>query len=92
VNQQQLLSKRDLHDITEATPKKAIAVCCLVAGTSIDGKAMTLESSVTVFENDDLVSFDKESKKLSYEDDCQAESVRYHEDSCRKILSGNASG
>jgi hypothetical protein len=53
---------------------------------------MTLESSVTVFENDDLVSFDKESKKLSYEDDCQAESVRYHEDSCRKILSGNASG
>ena len=92
MNQQQLLSKRDLHDITESTPKKAIAVCCLVAGTSIDGKAMTLESSVTVFENDDLVSFDKKSKKLSYADDCQAESVRYHEDLCRKILSGNASG
>jgi hypothetical protein len=36
---------------------------------SIEGITMTLESSVTVFENDDLVSFDKESKKLCYEGD-----------------------
>ena len=48
---------------------------------------MTLESSVTVFENDDLVSFDKESKKLCYEGDWQAESLRYHETLCQKILS-----
>lgn len=54
---------------------------------SIDGTTMTLASSVTVFENGDLVSFDKESKKLSYKGDWQAESLRYHEDLCRKILS-----
>jgi hypothetical protein len=30
---------------------------------SIRGTTMTLESSVAVYENDDLVSFDKESKK-----------------------------
>ena len=57
---------------------------------SIEGITMTLESSVTVFENDDLVSFDKESKKLCYEGDWQAESLRYHEDLCRKILSKTA--
>ena len=49
---------------------------------SIEGTTMTLESSVTVYENDDLVSFDKESKKLSYEGNWQAESLRYHETLC----------
>jgi hypothetical protein len=57
---------------------------------SIDGTSMVLESSVTVFENDDLVSFDKESKRLSYYDDWQAESLRYHETLCQKILSETA--
>ena len=57
---------------------------------SIDGTSMTLESSVTVFEDGDLVSFDKESKKLSYEGDWQAESLRYHETLCQKILSKTA--
>jgi hypothetical protein len=33
---------------------------------SIEGTTMTLESSVTVFEDGDLASFDKESKRLSY--------------------------
>ena len=55
---------------------------------SIEGTTMILESSVTVFENDDLVSFDKESKRLSYYDDWQAE--RYHETLCQKILSKTA--
>ena len=53
---------------------------------SIEGTTMTLESSVTVFEDGDLVSFDKESKKLSYEGDWQAESLNHHENLCRKIL------
>jgi hypothetical protein len=57
---------------------------------SIDGSWMVLESSVTVFENDDLVSFDRESKKLSYDGDWQVESLRYHETLCRKILSKTA--
>ena len=57
---------------------------------SIEGTSMVLESSVSVFEDGDLVSFDKESKKLSYEGDWQAESLRYHEDLCRKILSKTA--
>ena len=48
---------------------------------------MTLESSVTVFENDDLVSFDKESKNLSCGEDWQTESLRFHDDLCRVILS-----
>ena len=54
---------------------------------SIEGTSMVLESSVSVFEDGDLVSFDKESKKLSYEGDWQAESLRYHETLCQKILS-----
>ena len=49
---------------------------------SIEGTSMVLESSVSVFEDGDLVSFDKESKKLSYEGDWQAESLRYHETLC----------
>ena len=57
---------------------------------SIEGTTMTLESSVTVVENDDLVSFDKESKKLSCGEDWQAESLRYHETLCQKILSKTA--
>jgi hypothetical protein len=57
---------------------------------SIEGTTMTLESSVTVFENDDLVSFDKESKKLSDGGDWQAESLRYHETLCQRILSKTA--
>jgi hypothetical protein len=57
---------------------------------SIEDTTMVLESSVSVFEDGDLVSFDKESKKLSYEGDWQAESLRYHEDLCRKILSKTA--
>ena len=52
----------------------------------IDGTTMTLESSVTVFENDDLVSFDKESKSLSCGEDWQGESLKHHENLCRKIL------
>ena len=51
---------------------------------------MTLESSVTVFEDGDLVSFDKESKKRSCGDNWQAESLRYHETLCQKILSKTA--
>jgi hypothetical protein len=57
---------------------------------SIEGTSMVLESSVSVFEDGDLVSFDKESKKLSYEGDWQAESLRYHETLCQKILSKTA--
>jgi hypothetical protein len=48
---------------------------------------MTLESSVTVFEDGDLVSFDKESKRLSCGEDWQVESLNHHENLCRKILS-----
>jgi hypothetical protein len=48
---------------------------------------MTLKSSVTVFEEGDLVSFDKESKRLSCGQDWQVESLRYHETLCQKILS-----
>jgi hypothetical protein len=58
---------------------------------SIESTTMTLESSVTVFENDDLVSFDKESKNLSCCEDWQAESLKHHEDLCRKILSKTTS-
>ena len=57
---------------------------------SIEGTSMVLESSVSVFEDGDLVSFDRESKKLSYEGDWQAESLRYHETLCQKILSKTA--
>ena len=53
---------------------------------SIEDTTMTLESSVTVFENDDPVSFDKESKKLSCGEDWEAESLKFHETLCRKIL------
>jgi hypothetical protein len=58
---------------------------------SIAGTTMILESSVTVFENDDLVSFDKGSKRLSCGEDWQAESLKFHEDLCRVILSKIAS-
>ena len=54
---------------------------------SIEGKTMTLESSITIFEDGDLVSFDKESKTLSCGGDWQVESRKYHETLCRKILS-----
>jgi hypothetical protein len=54
---------------------------------SINGTSMTSESSVTVFEDGDLVSFDKESKTLSCGEDWRAESLKYHENLCRKILS-----
>ena len=47
---------------------------------SIEGTTMTLESSITVFEDGDLVSFDKESKRLSFGEDWQAESMRFHGD------------
>jgi hypothetical protein len=57
---------------------------------SIEGTSMTLESSVTVFEDGDLISFDKESKKLSCGEDWQAESLKHHEDLCQKILSKTA--
>jgi hypothetical protein len=57
---------------------------------SIEGTTMTLECSVTVFEDGDLVSFDKESKKLSCGDNWQAESLRYRETLCQKILSKTA--
>jgi len=57
---------------------------------SIEGTSMVLEFSVSVFEDGDLVSFDEESKKLSYEGDWQAESLRYHETLCQKILSKTA--
>ena len=57
---------------------------------SIEGTTMTLESSVAVYENDDLVSFDKESKKLSCGEDWQAESLKHHEALCQKILSKTA--
>ena len=53
---------------------------------SIDGKSVTLESSVSVFEDGDLASFDKESKKLSCGGDWQVESLKHHENLCRKIL------
>jgi hypothetical protein len=53
---------------------------------SIEGTTMTLESSVTVFENDDLVSFDKESNRLSHNGDWQSESMKFHEDLCQKIF------
>jgi hypothetical protein len=53
---------------------------------SIEGTSMTLESSVTVFEDGDLISFDKESKTLSCGEEWQAESLKYHEGLCRKIL------
>ena len=59
---------------------------------SIEGTTMTLESSITVFENDDLVSFDKESKRLSFGEDWQAESMKFHEDMCRAILLKSAKG
>jgi hypothetical protein len=52
----------------------------------IEGTTMTLESSVTVFEDGDLVSFDKESKRLCCGEDWQAESLKHHESLCRKIL------
>jgi len=54
---------------------------------SIEGTTMTLESSVTVFEDGDLVSFDKESKRLSCGQDWQVESLRYHETLNQRILS-----
>jgi hypothetical protein len=54
---------------------------------SIDGTLMTLESSVSVFEDGDLLSFDKESTELSRGEDWQVESLRYHETLCQKILS-----
>jgi hypothetical protein len=57
---------------------------------SIKGTTMTLESSVTIFENDDLVSFDKESKKLSCGEEWQVESLKHHEDLCQKILAKSA--
>ena len=57
---------------------------------SIDGTTMTLESSITVFENDDLVSFDKESTELSCSEDWQAVSMKFHETLCQKILSKTA--
>jgi hypothetical protein len=57
---------------------------------SVEGTTMILESSVTVFEDCDLVSFDKESKKLSCGDNWQAESLRYHETLCQRILSKTA--
>jgi hypothetical protein len=60
-----------------------------IAGTrvkSIDGTTMTLGSSVTVFEDGDLVSFDKESKKFSCGEDWHVESLKHHESLCRKIL------
>jgi hypothetical protein len=53
---------------------------------AIDGTSMVLESSVSVFEDGDLVSFDKESKRLSCGGDWQAESLKHHENLCRKIL------
>jgi hypothetical protein len=59
---------------------------------SIEGTTMTLESSVTVYENDDLVSFDKESKKLSCGEDWQAESMKFHNGLCRAILLKSAKG
>jgi hypothetical protein len=59
---------------------------------SVEGTTMVLESSVTVFEDGDLVSFDKESKKLSSGEDWEAASLKHHEDLCRKILSKTASG
>ena len=57
---------------------------------SIDGMSMILETSATVFEDGDLVSFDKESKKLSCDEDWLAESLEYHETFCQKILSKTA--
>ena len=57
---------------------------------SIEDTTMTVESSITVFEDGDLVSFDKESKKLSCGEDWQAESMKFHEDLCQKILSKTA--
>ena len=57
---------------------------------SIEGTSMTLESCVTVYEDGDLVSFDKESKKLSCGEDWQVESLKHHEALCQKILSKTA--
>jgi hypothetical protein len=45
---------------------------------SIEGTTMTLESSITVFEEGDLASFDKESKRQSCGEDWQAASMRFH--------------
>jgi hypothetical protein len=58
---------------------------------SIDGTSMVLESSVSVFEDGDLVSFDRESKKQRCGEDWQAESLKHHEDLCRVILSKTTS-
>lgn len=59
---------------------------------SIEGTTMTVESSITVFKDGDLVSFDKESKKLSCGEDWQAESMKFHDGLCRAILLKSAKG
>ena len=63
---------------------------CCHTGRIDRGYDDDLESSVTVFEDGDLVSFDKESKKLSCGEDWQTESLKHHESLCQKILAKTA--
>jgi hypothetical protein len=51
-----------------------------------DGVSMILESSVTVFEDGDIVSYDRKSSELSCQD-WQRESFEFHEQLCQRILS-----
>ena len=52
----------------------------------IDGVSMILELSVTVFEDGDVVSFDKKSSEMTCQN-WQRESFEFHEQLCQRILS-----